>query len=223
MRRVTKSDWKRGRYTGKHATSDNEMIVLRDFLGNSVSNLSHSGINSYVDMHQRDGIETKHLIAYSVCHFGNDLCASMWFVYLNYYLLYVVQLSPTMTACALLSGQIFDGLMTPTVGMLSDKCKCPLLGRRNTWYYFGTCLVIPSFLCVFLTPTLNDTWCRTAWYLTFPALFNIGWAAVQISTMSIVNELTYSQEKRDFMINSRNGFTYSANIFVLALAFILFS
>ena len=40
--------------------------------------------------------------------------------------------------------------------------------------------------------------------------------------MAIVNELTYVQEKRDIMINSRNGFTYTANIFVLALAFIVF-
>ena len=163
------------------------------------------------------------MMAYSVCHFGNDLCASMWFVYLNYYLLYVVGLSPAMTSWALLSGQIADGLMTPTVGLLSDYCKCTWLGRRNTWYYAGTALVVPSFLCTFMTPNLAESWCRNLWYVTISAIFNIGWASVQISTMTIVNELTFNQEKRDVMINSRNGFTYAANIFILALAFILFS
>ena len=81
-----------------------EMITLRDFIGRSVSAISASGVDSYVEMHNRDGMEQRHMIAYSVCHFGNDLCASMWFVYLNYYLLYVVGLSPSMTSWALLSG-----------------------------------------------------------------------------------------------------------------------
>ena len=168
-------------------------MYIKDFLGRvrSVNGLSDSIFN-YVSMHCRDAMETGQLIAYSVCHFGNDLCASMWFVYLNYYLLYVVQLSPSMTSWALLSGQIWDGLMTPTFGLLSDYCNCTWLGRRNTWYYVGTILVIPSFLCTFMTPAfLEDGWFRNLWYVFFPATFNIGWAAVQISTMAIVNELTY--------------------------------
>ena len=41
--------------------------------------------------------------------------------------------------------------------------------------------------------------------------------------MSIVNELTFDQEKRDIMITSRNGFTYTANIFILSLALLMFS
>ena len=169
-----------------------EMFALRDFIGRSVNVSSASALDSYVDLNIRDGMEQKHMMAYSVCHFGNDLCASMWFVYLNYYLLYVVGLTPAMTSWALLSGQLADGLMTPTVGLLSDYCKCKWLGRRNTWYYMGTALVIPSFLCTFMTPNLADNWCRNMWYITFPAVFNIGWASVQISTMAIVNELTYN-------------------------------
>ena len=53
-------------------------------------------------------------------------------------------------------------------------------------------------------------------------IFNIGWAAVQVSHMSIVNSLTYDQEKRDIMINSRNGFTYAANIAMLSFSMVLF-
>ena len=40
--------------------------------------------------------------------------------------------------------------------------------------------------------------------------------------MSIVNQLSYSQRKRDKMAVNRNGFTYAANIFVLSLALVLF-
>jgi len=41
---------------------------------------------------RRDGLDTVHIWAYSVGHFNNDLCASMWFIYLSYYLIYVVNL-----------------------------------------------------------------------------------------------------------------------------------
>ena len=35
---------------------------------------------------KRDGLTITHIRAYAVGHFNNDLCASMWFIYLNYYL-----------------------------------------------------------------------------------------------------------------------------------------
>ena len=41
--------------------------------------------------------------------------------------------------------------------------------------------------------------------------------------MSIVNQLSFSQRKRDTMANYRNGFTFVANIFILTLALILFA
>jgi len=170
----------------------------------------------------RDGVTTTVLAAYSVGHFANDLCASMWFIYLSYYLINVVGLKQNISGLCLLSGQIADGITTPIVGYFSDKInfRC---GKRNTWYYMGSCLVAPAFLCIFVgfdffsTPTAKD-----AWYIIFPAVFNVGWAAVQISTMSIVNALSYSQRKRDKMAVNRNGFTYAANIFVLSLALVLF-
>ena len=127
-----------------------------------------------------------------------------------------------MAGLCLLSGQIADGITTPIVGYFSDQidCKC---GKRNSWYYFGSALVAPAFLCIFVGFNFfNSQGGENAWYLIFPAVFNIGWAAVQISHLAIVNQLSYSQRKRDKMVVYRNGFTYAANIFVLALALVLF-
>ena len=44
------------------------------------------------------------LAGYSVGHFANDLCASMWFIYLSYYLISVVGLSSNVAGLCLLSG-----------------------------------------------------------------------------------------------------------------------
>jgi uncharacterized integral membrane protein len=40
--------------------------------------------------------------------------------------------------------------------------------------------------------------------------------------MSIVNTLSYSQRRRDRMVNARNSFTYIANITVLTVSLLLF-
>lgn len=58
------------------------------------------------------------------------------------------------------------------------------------------------------------------YYCTLPSLFNIGWAAVQIATMSVVVSLTYSQTRRDRLVSLRNGFTYISNLFALVAAII---
>lgn len=106
---------------------------------------------------KRDGMSDNQIWAYSVGHFNNDLCASMWFIYLTYYLQYVVGLTPQVAASAQLSGQITDGITTPIVGAASDKCSCPA-GNRNCWFYLGSALVIPSFFAIFFaTPGFIDT------------------------------------------------------------------
>jgi Na+/melibiose symporter-like transporter len=53
---------------------------------------------------KRDPLTERHIKAYSVGHFNNDLCASMWFIYLSYYLINVVKLTPNIAATAILSG-----------------------------------------------------------------------------------------------------------------------
>jgi Na+/melibiose symporter-like transporter len=56
-----------------------------------------------------------------------------------------------------------------------------------------------------------------------PAVFNVGWAFVQISNMALVNSITFSTQRRDRLISLRNGFTYVANLTVLSIALVLFS
>ena len=179
----------------------------------------------------RDGMTPIKVWGYSVGHFCNDLCASMWFVYLTYYLIDIVGVSKAVGAGAVLSGQFADGVMTPIVGIFSDMfdTRC---GKRTPWYIFGTLFVIPTFLGIFIYPPgINDLdesgkvaneSLQAVWYITLPALFNVGWAAVQISNMSIVNSISKSNRMRDKLSNNRNAFTSSANITVLLSALILF-
>jgi Na+/melibiose symporter-like transporter len=99
------------------------------------------------------------------------------------------------------------------------------------WYIFGTIMVVPCFMGIFSYPGfVNGTDdsegfsenAKRAWYTILPALFNVGWASVQISHMSIVNSLSASNRKRDELANNRNGFTFAANIVILSFALLFF-
>jgi glycoside/pentoside/hexuronide:cation symporter, GPH family len=100
---------------------------------------------------KRDALEKRHLIAYAIGHFSNDLCAAQWFFYLVYYLKFIVGLTGGQAGYAMMSGQFADGLMTPLVGALSDRYKTRI-GSRTPWYIFGTFIVLPSFFALFLGP-----------------------------------------------------------------------
>mgnify|MGYP000845258060 CR=1 FL=1 len=126
-------------------------------------------------------------IAYSIGHFNNDLCAAQWFVYLSWYINKVVKLDANLTGLCLLSGQIADGITTPIVGVMSDNTNTRF-GKRMPWYYFGFLMVIPCFAGIFAYPafvnkmdpdgTVSHLTFQAAWYITLPALFNVGWASV---------------------------------------------
>ena len=98
------------------------------------------------------------------------------------------------------------------------------------WYFAGFCLVFISFFPIFhrfipgeIWPSLNSNeQLKNFYYIFFPSIFNIGWAAVQISHMSLVPSLTCSRKKRDYLNNSRNTFNFIANLTILGSALIVF-
>jgi len=125
---------------------------------------------------KRDALGKREVQAYAVGHFCNDLCAAAWFTYVLYYIQDVVKLDPVYAGFAMLSGQIADGIATPLVGLGSDKFTTKI-GSRAPWYIGGTLLALPSFLCIFIYPGLTGA-AEIGYYITLPAVFNIGWASV---------------------------------------------
>jgi glycoside/pentoside/hexuronide:cation symporter, GPH family len=194
-------------------------------------------LNSKGQQREPVGLSTLNILAYAVGHVYNDMWATVWFMYLLYFITFTVEFGPGLASLALLSGQIADGISTNLVGFFIDKTKTRI-GKRTPWFLFGTLLVIPCFLLTF------NTWtgCQLLWgeeqgvkwkngnnmvivyiyYITLPALFNIGWAAVQISTMSIIVSITYDQKQRDNLISYRNAFTFGSNLATLGIALLLF-
>ncbi|XP_043256711.1 major facilitator superfamily domain-containing protein 12-like [Colletes gigas] len=182
--------------------------------------------NDYTEVIQRLPISLR--LAYGIGHILNDICASMWFTYLLVYFHLVLGFNATLAGVILLIGQVADALATPFVGFYSDKydelwfCK---YGRRKTWHLIGTLCVLFAFPFIF-SPCIgcenSHKWAQLIYYATFVVIFQFGWAAVQISHLSLVPELTPTEYERSELIAIRYSFTVLSNIFVYCIAWAVF-
>ncbi|KAI3800652.1 hypothetical protein L1987_28746 [Smallanthus sonchifolius] len=159
---------------------------------------------------------------YGVGHVLNDITAACWFTYLLVFMT-DIGLSPRDAATVMLSGQIADGFTTIFAGELIDR-----FGHFKIWHGAGSILVAISFSSVFgsCVPCVifgnASTSLQTIGYSIFAAVFNVGWAATQVSHMSMVNCITLNSTSRVVMASCRNAFSMVANLSLYAVAFAVF-
>ncbi|XP_034039097.1 major facilitator superfamily domain-containing protein 12-like [Thalassophryne amazonica] len=166
-------------------------------------------------------------ICYATGHFLNDLCASMWFTYLLVFYHSVLGFQNTSAGVLLLVGQIADGVCTPLIGYESDRTSgCRNYGKRKTWHLVGTLSVVVSFGFIFnqcfSCDSLTPQWASLTYFIPFIVIFQFGWAATQISHLSLIPELVSCEHAKVELTAYRYAFTVIANITVYAVAYLLF-
>jgi Na+/melibiose symporter-like transporter len=157
--------------------------------------------------------------SYSLGHVLNDLSASAWFSYLIFFLKKVRHLPAPDAGLVMLCGQIADAMGTVSSGLLSDRSEgcAPLgLGRRKLWYIAGTGTVAVCFSGIFTFEPLRGEG-QTAYYAAAASLFNVGWAAVQVSHMALLPELTSNASEQVTLNSCRYAASVFANISVFLL------
>ncbi|XP_004488576.1 uncharacterized protein [Cicer arietinum] len=160
---------------------------------------------------------------YGMGHMLNDITAACWFTYLLLFLS-DIGLSPRNAAIVMLSGQVADGFATVFVGELIDR-----FGHFKIWHGAGSILVAISFSSVFggclpcTVFTSNSIIFETVSYSVFAAIFNVGWAATQVSHMSMVSCITLNSTSRVALGSCRNAFSMVANLSLYAVALVVFS
>lgn len=75
--------------------------------------------------------------AFSIGHFLNDLCASIWFSYSLVFYHRVANFSNSSAGFLLLIGQVADAISTTFVGFASDRTKYGFCGKRKSWHFLG--------------------------------------------------------------------------------------
>ncbi|XP_040178508.1 major facilitator superfamily domain-containing protein 12 [Rana temporaria] len=165
--------------------------------------------------------------SYATGHFLNDLCASMWFTYFLVFFHSVLGFSSSNAGILLMVGQVADGLCTPLIGYESDRYGGNLrYGRRKSWHLLGTFCVVISFPFLF-NPCIGCTentpqWAGLLYFTPFIIIFQFGWAATQISHLSLIPDLAKNEHDKVELTAFRYAFTVLANISVYVTALVLF-
>ncbi|XP_054159274.1 major facilitator superfamily domain-containing protein 12-like [Oppia nitens] len=181
--------------------------------------LSESTNRHFLPLRQR--------LAFCVGHVLNDVCAAIWFSYFLVYMHFINRFHKT-AAYLLLIGQIADAIATPFVGIELDKdndwwiCR---YGRKKCWHLLGTVLICVTFPIIFTKCIGCDSTSENAkmvYYSAFIVIFQFGWAAVQISHLSLIPDLTpYSSERVE--LNAwRYALSVASNITVYLIAWLMF-
>ena len=146
----------------------------------------------------------------------------MWNTYSTWYLNQAIHLSDYETGLVVMVGQLIDAIAQPLIGYCSDNIDTRF-GKRMPWYIVGHLCTLPCFYMVFNPPdSVVDSKHSLIYFLIVPSIMNIGQGSVQLSHMSIVNSITYDQQRRDLMINYRNSCSYFAGIFLPVTSFFMF-
>ncbi|CAG2101691.1 unnamed protein product [Medioppia subpectinata] len=156
---------------------------------------------------------------YSLGHIYNDLTVSIWFSYTLLYFKY--QFDDSMAGALILIGQFADAIASPVVGFQSDRPSDLWIfryGRRKTWHLLGVIMNTISVPIVYNTPCfpgnceLASSWARFAWYAVLIIIFQSGWAATQVSHVSLIVDLTDDTNERIALNAYRQAATIGANI-----------
>ncbi|CAL4065747.1 unnamed protein product, partial [Meganyctiphanes norvegica] len=168
------------------------------------------------------------LFGYGVGHVLNDLCSAMWFTYLLIFFHHVLQFNNQLAGVVLLIGQIADGLGTTFVGAEADRTDdtkfCMKYGRRKTWHLVGCICVICAFPFIFLgcigCGNASDL-AQVIYFAPFVIIFQFGWAATQISHLSLIPSITQDVNDRTVLNSIRYAFTVSSNITVYLITWVV--
>uniref|UniRef100_A0A663N3M8 Major facilitator superfamily domain containing 12 n=1 Tax=Athene cunicularia TaxID=194338 RepID=A0A663N3M8_ATHCN len=118
------------------------------------------------------------------------------------------------------------GRTCPSRGLALSVCLCLRLAASHCSALFpGTTCVLVSFPFIF-NPCLGckentPEWAAFIYYLPFIIIFQFGWAATQISHLSLIPELVTSDHEKVELTAFRYAFTVMANITVYGLAWLL--
>ena len=122
------------------------------------------------------------------------------------------------------SGQIADGISTLFVGFFMDSGDnlwlCNKYGKRKSWHLIGTFCVLVSFPFIFM-PCIGcqdtDQTAQMVYFIAFVVIFQFGWAATQISHLSMIPVLTACEEERNSLTSRRYAGTVLSNAAVFSL------
>jgi Na+/melibiose symporter-like transporter len=141
--------------------------------------------------------------------------------FLFFYYVQVTGLSGTLTGFALLIALMFDGLLDPLIGNLSDNFH-GRLGRRHPFLYAAPIPLAVAVFALFAPPAGLGQWALFGWLLGFTIFSRVMQSLYFVPHMALGAELTTDFKERVEVSGYRALFSYVGRLLALGVAFSIF-
>lgn len=168
-------------------------------------------------------------LAFAVGHVVNDMAGSMWFTYFLIFFHSVLKFDNVYSGIILMVGQVSDGIATLFVGTFMEhssfnKWLCQRYGKRKSWHLIGTIMVLFSIPFIFSPcPGCSDANQEhlLVYYMIMVLIFQLGFAATQISHLSMIPVLSSNEKGRATLTSMRYAATVLSNLTVFCVCWAL--
>jgi GPH family glycoside/pentoside/hexuronide:cation symporter len=143
-------------------------------------------------------------IGFGVGDLGGNLFFTLISFWTLHYLTDVAGLAAASAGAALMVGKLWDALIDPLVGLISDRTKTRW-GRRRPYLLFGALPLAAALILFFSAPGLDNQALLFWWALLTFSLLNTTYSFVNIPYTSLSPELTADYHER----TSLNGYRFA--------------
>jgi GPH family glycoside/pentoside/hexuronide:cation symporter len=153
-------------------------------------------------------------LAYAAPAFALAVVGIPVYVYLPKFYTDVVGVPIAVVGNLLLAARIFDAVIDPPFGALSDRTRTRL-GRRRPWILFGALPLALSVVAIFAPPE-TDPATATLWFATSLFALFLFWTVIVVPYEALGPELTFDFHERTRVLGLRDGMLIAGTLFAAA-------
>jgi len=167
-------------------------------------------------MKEKKGLPLSRILAFA----SGDFCGGGAFNIVNFlypgFLVLAVGLSPYLAGIVIMIARIFDAVIDPAIGMVSDRLRVRYGTRRGSMIVSAPFIAVSMFLMFY--PYSNPSVTVRFWSVLLSYMFFYGvLSTVMIPYYSLSSEITDDYTERARMTTVRLGFSIFASIVCVAL------
>jgi GPH family glycoside/pentoside/hexuronide:cation symporter len=144
-------------------------------------------------------------LGFGVCDVGGNLFVTVLGFYLLNFITDNLLLGASLAGTALLAGKIWDGVIDPAIGTLTDRTRSRL-GRRRPWMLAGAISILVMMTLMFTNPHITRQGLLFVWVLVVYMLMVTAYSIINIPYGALTPELTKDYDERTTLNAFRMSF-----------------
>jgi GPH family glycoside/pentoside/hexuronide:cation symporter len=134
-------------------------------------------------------------LGFGVCDVGGNLFVTVLGFYLLNFITDSLLLGAGLAGTALLVGKIWDGVIDPAIGTLSDRTRSRM-GRRRPWMLVGAISIVFLMTLMFTNPHIRSQGLLFVWVLLIYIVMVAAYSIINIPYGALTPELTKDYDER---------------------------